>query len=125
MAYLCGDEGFVNVGVTRLDVTNWTASENAELDETTNTASAGFKENITCKKSMTGTVEANFDAALGPKAAPDISAGDLIALDLNTGAAGQYDLSAHVTRLNWTNPAGNAVTYSFDFESTGPYAYTP
>ena len=74
---------------------------------------------------MTGTVEANFDPALGPKAAPNISAGDLVALELNTSDTGQYDLSAHVTRLNWTNPAGNAVTYSFDFESTGSFTYTP
>ena len=125
MAYVCGDEGYVKVdATTNLEVLSWSGSENAELSETTNTGSAGYKESITCKKVMTGSFEANYDILLGPKNDPDITVGDLVALELHTGATGQYDMSAHITRLNWTNPAGAAITWSCDFESTGPFAHT-
>jgi len=123
MAYVCGTEGFVEVGVDRLDVTNWSATETAEWEETTNTASAGYKESIHCKKSMTGSVNANYDPLLGPKNAPDFEAGDQVAMELHTGADGNYTLTANILTLEWTNPAAGAVTYSFTFESNGAYAH--
>lgn len=123
MAYVCGNAGYVEVGADRLDVTEWSASENADLSETTNTQSAGYKESITCKKSMTGTVNADFDPALGPKSAPDIDAGDQVVLVLHTNASGAYTLTAHVTELNWTQPAGDKVSYSFNFEATGAFGW--
>lgn len=124
MAYICGDEGYVQVGITRLDVTSWEADETAEWKETTNTGSAGYKESIMCKKYMTGTVNADFDPVLGPKAAPDIDGGDQVALELHTGGTGNYTLTANVLRLHWVVPAGEKVSYSFDFESDGAYLYT-
>ena len=124
MAYFCGDQGEVHVGADTLQVTEWTASEEATLAETTNTGSAGYKESIVCKKVLTGTVTADFDPTLGPKNVPDFDAGDLVVMELHTGATGQYDFSAIVSNLNWTVPAGDKITYNFSFESTGAYAYT-
>lgn len=121
--YLCGDEGYVDVGGTRLDVTEWSAEEVAEWAETTNTGSSGYKESIVCKKYMTGTVTADFSATLGPKSAPDFDAGDQVAMELHTNNSGNYTLTANITRLRWTNPAGNKVSYTFDFESNGSYSY--
>lgn len=125
MAYVCGNAGYVDVGTpaVRLDVTSWEAAENVDLSETTNTSSGGYKQSISCKKYMNGTVNADFDPVLGPKFSPTIAAGDLIALVLNTDASGAYTLEAHVTRLNWTQPAGDKVSFSFDFESDGAYNY--
>ena len=124
MAYLSGNSGFVEVNGVRLDVTSWDAEELAEWAETTNTGDAGYKTSIVVKKSMSGTINANFDAALGPKGAPSIDAGDTIAvLELNTDASGTYTMVANVQRLRWAQPAGGAVTYTFDFESQGAYAY--
>ena len=124
MAYRCGDTGEVHIDLDTLQVTEWTASEEATLAETTNTGSAGYKESIVCKKVMTGTVTADFDPAKGPKNVPDIDAGDVVDMELHTGADGQYDLTAIISNLNWTIPAGDKITYNFSFESTGVYAYT-
>jgi len=123
MAYLCGNAGYVEVGITRLDVTEWTATENAKWDETTNTASAGYKESIRCLKWLSGTVSADFDAALGPFAAPDIEAGDQVAMVLHTDASGAYTFTANIMSKPITNPAGGKITWSMDFESDGAYAY--
>ena len=123
MAYLCGTSGYVEVGVTRLDVTNWEATENSKWDETTNTQSAGYKESIVCLKWMTGTVSADFDAVLGPKNAPDMDAGDQVALILHTNASGAYTMTANIQELSWTQPASGKVSYTFTFESDGAYAY--
>jgi len=123
MAYLCGSSGYVEVGGVRLDVTSWDATETAEWSETTNTGSAGYKESITCKKVMTGTVSFDFDAVLGPKSAPDIDAGDSVALILHTNASGAYTLTANIQTLAWTQPATDKISCTFTFESTGAYAY--
>ena len=123
MAYLCGNAGYVEVGGVRLDVTAWNATEQAKLTETTNTASLGFKESLVCLKWMTGTINADFDAALGPKGAPSIDAGDTIALILHTDASGTYTMSAIVQDLAWTQPAGDKVSFTFNFESNGAYLY--
>ena len=123
MAYLCGSGGYVEVGGVRLDVTSWEAEEAAEWAETTNTGDAGYKTSITCKKSMSGTINADFDATLGPKFAPDIAASDQVALVLPTDASGAYTLTANVQRLRFTNPADNKVSYTFDWESNGAYTY--
>ena len=125
MAYLCGDEGYVKIdAATNLEVLNWNGSETAELSETTNTGSAGYKESLVCKKVMTGSFEANYDIALGPKSDPDIDAGDVVALELHTGTGGNYTIAtAIITALNWTNPAGGSITWSCDFESSGAYAH--
>lgn len=125
MAYLCGDGGYVKVdAATNLEVLNWNGSETAELSETTNTGSDGYKESLVCKKVMTGSFEANYDATLGPKSDPDIDAGDTVALELHTGASGNYSIAtAIITSLNWTMPAGGAITWSCDFESSGAYSH--
>ncbi len=124
MAYLPGNAGFVTVGGVRLDVTSWTGTENGEHSETTNTGDGGFKSSILVKKFFSGTIEADFDAALGPKAAPTIEAGTDIALVLNTDTSGAYTIAtAKVLTLNWTQPAGDKISYSFDFESSGVYSY--
>ncbi len=129
MPYVCGNAGFVSygAGVVRLDVTSWTATESADTSETTNTGSAGYKELITCKKYMSGTIEADYDPVLSPKAVASVSiyAGDAPALVLNCDTGGHYDLpEVIVTRLNWTQPAGDKVSYSFDWESTGAFTFT-
>lgn len=124
MAYSCGNDGYVEVGGVRLDVTSWEADENSDWTEVTNTASGGYKQSISCKKYLTGTVNANFDPALGPKGAPVIAAGTVVSLVLHTQGAESYTINtANVTRLHLTTPAGDAITYSFDFESDGAYAY--
>lgn len=124
MAYICGDDGYVVVGVTTLHVTSWEATENAEWSETTNTDSDGYKQSIPCKKSMTGTVNADFDPVLGPKNAPDIDAGDQVVLELHTGATGQYDLTGNIQTVGFSVPAGDKISYTFTFESDGSYSYT-
>jgi len=123
MAYLCGNAGYVEVGLVRLDVTSWTATENAKWDETTNTASGGFKQAINCLKWLSGTVSADFDAALGPKAAPDMDAGDQVAMVLHTNAVGTYTFTANIMSLPWSQPADGKISWSFDFESDGAFVY--
>lgn len=125
MAYLCGKEGYVQVGATRLDVLQWTASEDGTFDETTNTASNGFVEELGCKRQLTGSFEANYDILLGPKTAPSIDVLDEVALELHTGTGGNYTLTANIKNIRWTNPAGATITWSCDFASTGSYAHTP
>lgn len=120
---ICGDEGFVQVGASRLDVTEWTGSEEATWAETTHTGSAGYKESVVCKRVLTGTVTADYDPAFGPKNAPDIDAGDQVAMELHTGATGNYTLTANVINLNWTVPSADKISYNFAFESNGAYAY--
>ena len=123
MAYECGNSGYVEVGAVRLDVTSWDGEESDERQDTTNTGSAGYYESLGCKKKFTGTINADFDTALGPKAAPDITAGDQVALELHTAGAESYTMTADVTQLRWTVPAGAKISYSFAFESNGAYVY--
>ena len=123
MAYVCGNAGYVEVGTDRLDVTEWTATENADREDTTNTGSGGYKQSIFCLKYLSGTVNADFDPLLGPKGTPDLAAGDQVALVLHTNASGTYTLTANILNLNWRQPAGKKVSYSFDFESDGAYVY--
>ncbi len=121
----CGDEGYVQIGLVRLDVTSWTATETAEKAETTNTGSAGWREEIACIRFLEGSAEADFDPTEGPKVAPNIAAGDEVVMELHTGDSGQYNLTALIDRLRWTMPARDKITYSFDFSSQGEVTYTP
>jgi len=126
MAYECGNDGYINYGaaVTRLDITSWDATENSDWSETTNTQSAGYKESITCKKWLSGTVNFDFDVALGPKGAPDINAGDTVDLVLMTDGAENYAFSANILTLGWSVAPGAKITTSFTFESNGAYNYS-
>jgi len=125
MAYVCGNDGYVEVGADTLHVTDWSATEHGDWAETTNTSSAGYKQSINCKKYLTGTITADFDVALGPKLVPIIAAGAAYAMILHTVGTGHYDLTGNVGELNWTVPVGGKISYNFTFESDGLYAYTP
>ena len=126
MAYECGNGGYISYGVavTRLDITSWDATENSDWSETTNTQSAGYKEAISCKKWLSGTVNFDFDVALGPKGAPDIAAGDTAAVVLMTDGVENYAFDANILTVGWNVPAGSKITTSFTFESNGAYLYS-
>ena len=123
MAYECGNDGYVTVGGVRLDITSWDATENSDWSETTNTQSAGYKESISCKKWLSGTVNFNYDTALGPKGAPSIDAGDQVAIVLMTDGAENYAFTGNIMTVGWNVPAGAAITASFTFESNGAFLY--
>lgn len=124
MAYQSGNGGYVEVGGTRLDVTGWEAEESADWAETTSSGSSGYRESILVKRYMRGTASADFDPAKGPKSSPSIAAGASVALVLHTAAGESYSVTANVRRLRWVTPAGDKISFTFDFESTGPYSYS-
>lgn len=124
MAYQSGSGGYVEAAGVRLDVTGWEAEETADWADTTNSASEGFRESILVRKSMRGTVSADFDPAKGPKGSPSVAAGQSAALCLHTASGGKYQMSVNIERLRWIVPAGDKISFAFDFESSGPYTYT-
>jgi hypothetical protein len=125
MAYQSGSGGYVEVGGTRLDVTGWEAEEASDWADTTNSASGGYRESILVRKAIRGTVNADFDPAKGPKGSPTIGAGQSAAVCLRTASGGRYEFTANVERLRWVVPAGDKISFAFDFESNGAYSYTP
>lgn len=124
MSYQSGSGGYVEVAGSRLDVTSWQAREAAEWADTTGADSGGYRESILAKRFMSGTVSADFDPSLAPKSSPAISAGSSVALSLYTASGGKYAMTANVKALRWVTPAGERISFTFDFESTGAYSYT-
>jgi len=124
MAYECGNDGYITVGLVRLNITGSDVTENSDWSETTNTQSAGFKESISCKKWLSGTVNFNYDTALGPKGAPSIDAGDQVAVVIMTDGTENYAFTANIQTVGWAIAAGTAITSSFTFESNGQFLYS-
>lgn len=123
MAYQSGRGGYIEVAGDRLDVIAWEAEEASDWEETTGAGSGGFKESLAVRKYLRGTVKAGFDPAKGPKGTPEIAAGSTVDLVLHTAAGESYRATANVQHLRWVTPAGNRITFAFDFESTGAYTY--
>jgi hypothetical protein len=47
-----------------------------------------------------------------------------VALALRTASGGRYEMTANVGSVRWTTPAGDKISFTFDFESTGAYSYS-
>ena len=124
MAFLTGMDGDIKIDGQTLHVKKWSANPTCGTDETTNTGSGGFFESIPTIKKLTGKCDANWDAAAPPGGViPGIIEGADIALKLYIGDSGDFINMPHATILGvpLENDAKTGVTFSFDFESNGPY----
>jgi hypothetical protein len=125
MAFLHGKTGRVTAAGSTLEITKWTADHEIPGVEVTNSESGGFQEMLAGGgiAKLSGTVEADFDAAASPYASPpDLMGGSLVALELYTAQGGsKYACSAHIDKVSMTLEvrSTNAVSYSFTFQSSG------
>ena len=129
-----------------LIITQWEATEMATEYETTGSKSAGNNEYEYGSCHIEGSVTAEWDSSINPiQDGPTIRAsggpageGDNFALraflNSSPGAAGtedgyQVDIDgssgfARFNNVKLTVPAEGKISYSFDFKSSGGYAFT-
>lgn len=125
-----GKSGKVFVRGTELCIKKWTVEEMAEEEETTNSCSGGFEEYEYGARHLEGSVEAHFDASRNHYDDPPlIRAGEKFpAIFYFNSAAGGTGPSIQVgeigvSQVSMSAGAKGIVEYSFNFKSSGSYAY--
>lgn len=125
--FFTGMEGKAVVGSTTLDVRSWSAKETIKKYDTTNTGTGGSETFIKGTKSITGTVEAQWDAAKNWFASPpNINVGQTVALKLYLeNSSGPYvDITtAFIESVEVTSSVEGVVGIKFEFQSTSTYAW--
>ena len=122
-----GKAGKVSVDATEVPITAWTMSEEAETDDVTDTADAGWISRLSSLKGATGTFDAVWDITAIPyDATPGLEIGKRVALILQVGEdADNFDftLNAIIKSLEFNSDIRSAIKWSCGFESDG--AVTP
>ena len=126
-----GKTGRVKIGATVLCVTEWSATEMADEENTTNSCSDGYDEQEYGNKHVEGTINADWDTTADViESAPTLRAGARLTDarlflhdDGNYGSKRCHFPLLDVTEIAFTVPAKGKVSYNFSFKSYGPYAF--
>lgn len=124
---ITGQAGNVKIGTTAVaEIDNWKLNISAEMLESTDFDSDGWKEFIAGLKEWSGSFSGNWDMTdtAGQLAMQGgLIAGTLITLRLDVDGTHYYSGSAFIKSGGIETPVGGKVTVSFDFQGTG--ALTP
>ena len=126
-AAITGQSGSAKIGTTAVaEIDNWKLDISADMLDSTDFASAGWKEFIAGLKEWSGSFSGNWDMTdtAGQLAIQTaFLAGTPITLRLDVDSTHYYSGSAHIKSLGVETPVGDKVTVSYDFQGTG--ALTP
>lgn len=131
--YNSGVGGF---GSFELCVTDWSLTEQAQEEDTTNSCSEGKREFEYGAKWVDGKFTLDLDLSAHPlDDPPNLKAGQLVDATVYlhehttdpatvSGSVWQLD-SFRVMSVEVTTPAANKVTYVINFKNSGTYMFTP
>ena len=124
MAQFAGNQGDLTVGATAMEVTEWTASESADIHESTDKASSGYKEHIAGNRVLEVSGTAVYDDSIHQGDPPTVYAGLSASVDLDVD--GTYSISGTIifTSCNYKSPVNGIVELDFSGTSNGQY-YLP
>ena len=122
--YEIGKEGSVHVDGTELPITGWNATDESDWQETTNSLSEGFYEDIDGIKKMSGSFSGSMD--LDAKIVPDLAAGVTVALQLDYEDADPAATIAAVgiDSFEVTSEVRGVLNFTCNWHSIGSYAWT-
>jgi len=120
MAFYNGQTGSMTIGGATFPVTDWNFESNCTFDDTTNTESGGFYEDIPCIKHGNGSCNAVFQST---NIFGGLVAGAQAALTLKGGASGKNVNipTGQIDTCRAVNDAKGAIRVSVTFHTTGTY----
>ncbi len=119
-----GSSGSVHVDSTEMHVTEWSATEESDWQETTNSGSGGFYEDIPGTKKLSGSFSASYD--LDAPSIPDLSAGEIVALILDFEDANPAVSipEAGIDSFEVTSEAKGVIRFTCNYHSIGIYTWS-
>ena len=123
MAKVTGKDGGVYIGASKIaELANWNLDLGADDVDVTSFDSEGWKEFLAGLKEWSGSAEGNYDSTdtAGQKAI--LTAwlnGEAVTLDLKVTDTIKFSGSALV-KPSIETPVDDKVSFSFDFQGTGP-----
>jgi predicted secreted protein len=126
---IAGKGGKVKIGaVTVAEVTNWSIDIEADMLETTNFDTSGWKTYIAGLKGWSGSFEAEWKVSTdttGQKALQDaLLGGTTVSLVLDVNGTNNYAGSAFISTESVSTPVDDVITVSFDYQGTAALTYT-
>jgi predicted secreted protein len=122
-----GKGGGVYVGVNKVaEITNWTLDIEADMLESTNFDSNGWREYIAGLKGWTGSFEGQWKMSdiNGQKALQDaLLGGTTVSIKLDVNGTNNYTGSAFISTQGIETPVDDIVSVSFDFQGTAALTY--
>ncbi len=133
---------FVNsntFGAFELCVTEWSLTEQAQEEDTTNSCSAGKREFEYGAKWVEGRFQLDLDLSAHPlDDPPNLAAGQLVNAEVrlyehtvagqdglgNNAAAWSFS-AFRILSVEVTTPAANKVSYTINWKNSGAYTFTP
>ncbi|MBZ4662769.1 MAG: hypothetical protein JG776_451 [Caloramator sp.] len=125
---ITGKSGLVKIGTnTVTEIQNWKLDLEADLKETTNFSSNGWKTQIAGIKSWSASAEGTWNVSSdtnGQKALQDaLLNGTTVSLELNVNGTNKYTGTAYIKKISIDEQVDDAVKFSVDLEGTGALSY--
>ena len=119
-----GKSGSVHIDGTELHVTDWSANEESDWQETTNSGSGGYYEDIPGTMKLSGSFSAGYD--LDNEPIPDLSAGEIVALILDFEDANPCVTlaTAGIDSFEITSSAKGLIQFTCNYHSIGSYTWS-
>jgi hypothetical protein len=122
--FITGKAGDVTVDETTYEITDWSASDSADWQETTNTGSDGYYEDEPGTLKVTGSFNASMDMDAVPAA--NLAAGAKVALTLKyeAGVTALALTEAGIDSFEVTSEAKGIIRFTCNFHSIGSYSWS-
>lgn len=118
-----GKSGSIHHDGSEIHVTSWNASDEADWQETTNSGSGGYYEDIPGTLKCSGSFAASFD--LDNQPIPDLKSGTivLLQLDYEDGNPALILSQAGIDSFEVTSEAKGLINFTCNWHSIGSFTW--
>lgn len=124
---ISGKSGGVYLGVNKVaEITNWSLDIEADMLESTNFDSSGWRQYVAGLKGWSGSFEGEWKMSdtTGQKALQDaLLGGTTVSIKLDVNGTNNYTGTAYISTQGVETPVDDLVTVNFDYQGSGALTY--